>query len=421
LPATPWAAAATKSKAKQGVWSAAAVAAGVAAHYRMTNAADTEREEGTVGQGSGDLSLDNTNIAVGQTVTINTFTRTSWAMIVLASTASKLQLVTSAAGAISVDGAYVDRDLTTITAPTDDVGEIDVAITTATTTDLLAAPAANHRRNVRHLTVRNTHATVANTCTLQKIITATVYEKMKFTLQPGEYAVIPESGTPFVYDVGGGVKTAIAAPSTRTVLTAGTAATYTTPVGCRAIEVECIGGGGAGGGSASVASAGGAGGGGGSGGYTRKLFAPPAATYLYTIGAAGAPGVAGANNGGAGGDTTFGTLTAKGGSGGIAAAAAAATRALGGAGGIAGSGGDLNAPGDPGRAGVVMTAALVGTGAGGSNAFGGGAPGISAQGAGTGAVANTGSGGSGGAMVSAGAAVAGGAGGSGVIVVTEYY
>jgi predicted phage tail protein len=77
LPATPWAAAATKSKAKQGVWSAAAVAAGVAAHYRMTNAADTEREEGTVGQGSGDLSLDNTNIAVGQTVTINTFTRTS--------------------------------------------------------------------------------------------------------------------------------------------------------------------------------------------------------------------------------------------------------------------------------------------------------------------------------------------------------
>jgi transglutaminase/protease-like cytokinesis protein 3 len=76
-PATPWAAAATKSKAKQGVWSVAAVATGTAAHYRLTNAADTEREEGTVGLGSGDLSLDNTSIAIGQTVTINTFTRTS--------------------------------------------------------------------------------------------------------------------------------------------------------------------------------------------------------------------------------------------------------------------------------------------------------------------------------------------------------
>jgi hypothetical protein len=63
--------------AKQGVWSVAAVATGTAAHYRLTNAADTEREEGTVGLGSGDLSLDNTSIAIGQTVTINTFTRTS--------------------------------------------------------------------------------------------------------------------------------------------------------------------------------------------------------------------------------------------------------------------------------------------------------------------------------------------------------
>jgi hypothetical protein len=74
-PATPWNAAASGSKTKNGTWSVAAVAAGVAGHYRMKNAADTRREEGTVGQGSGDLSLDNTNIAVGQTVTINTFTK----------------------------------------------------------------------------------------------------------------------------------------------------------------------------------------------------------------------------------------------------------------------------------------------------------------------------------------------------------
>lgn len=78
LPATPWAAAATGSKAKQGTWSVAAVAAGTAAHYRLKNATDTEREEGTVTAtaGGGDATLDNTSIAVGQTVTVNTYTRT---------------------------------------------------------------------------------------------------------------------------------------------------------------------------------------------------------------------------------------------------------------------------------------------------------------------------------------------------------
>lgn len=74
-PASPWAAAAAGSKAKSGVWSDVGVAAGTAGHYRMKNAADTRREEGTVGLGSGDMSLDNTNIAIGQTLTINTFTK----------------------------------------------------------------------------------------------------------------------------------------------------------------------------------------------------------------------------------------------------------------------------------------------------------------------------------------------------------
>lgn len=79
LPATPWAAAASKSKAKQGVWGIAAVATGTAAHYRTKNAADTEREEGTATAtgGGGDMTLDNTSINTGQTVTISTYTRTA--------------------------------------------------------------------------------------------------------------------------------------------------------------------------------------------------------------------------------------------------------------------------------------------------------------------------------------------------------
>lgn len=71
-----WAAnAASGSKAKSGSWTVAAVAGGTAAHFRLKdNAGTTCHMQGSVGQGSGDLSLDNTNIANGQTVTINTFT-----------------------------------------------------------------------------------------------------------------------------------------------------------------------------------------------------------------------------------------------------------------------------------------------------------------------------------------------------------
>jgi hypothetical protein len=82
VPADAFAAAASGSCAKSGTWQdASADAAGTAAHFRLRETGDANgvsttlrRIEGTVGQGSGDLSLDNTNIAAGQQVTVNTFT-----------------------------------------------------------------------------------------------------------------------------------------------------------------------------------------------------------------------------------------------------------------------------------------------------------------------------------------------------------
>lgn len=80
LPATPWAAAAASSKAKNGTWSdPSADAAGTAAHFRLKNAADTKREEGTITStlvGTGDMLLDNVSIAAGQVVTVASYTRT---------------------------------------------------------------------------------------------------------------------------------------------------------------------------------------------------------------------------------------------------------------------------------------------------------------------------------------------------------
>jgi hypothetical protein len=77
LPSDWMAAAASGAKAKSGTWSATASATGTAAHFRLYDSGgSTCKIQGTVGAGSGDLSLDNTSITSGQTVTISTFTLT---------------------------------------------------------------------------------------------------------------------------------------------------------------------------------------------------------------------------------------------------------------------------------------------------------------------------------------------------------
>ena len=74
LPATPWAAASGGSKAKSGTWEdSSADGTGTAAHYRLKNAADTRRIDGTVSTSGADLNLNNTSINATQVVTINTF------------------------------------------------------------------------------------------------------------------------------------------------------------------------------------------------------------------------------------------------------------------------------------------------------------------------------------------------------------
>ncbi len=77
LPSDHMAAASGGTKAKLGTWQATASAAGTAGHYRVYKADGTTCvKQGGIGQGSGDMSLDNVTIANGQTVTINTHTLT---------------------------------------------------------------------------------------------------------------------------------------------------------------------------------------------------------------------------------------------------------------------------------------------------------------------------------------------------------
>ncbi|WP_440111809.1 hypothetical protein [Acidovorax sp. BL-A-41-H1] len=73
-------AASAGAKTLLGSWTVAAIAAGTAAHYRIVNnAGSTCHEQGniTATGGGGDLQLDNTSIANGQTVTITAKTLTA--------------------------------------------------------------------------------------------------------------------------------------------------------------------------------------------------------------------------------------------------------------------------------------------------------------------------------------------------------
>lgn len=71
-----WMAAASGgSKAKAGTWSGAASSGAIAGHFRVKDSGGTTcHMQGSIGEGTGDLSFDNTDINTGQTITITTFT-----------------------------------------------------------------------------------------------------------------------------------------------------------------------------------------------------------------------------------------------------------------------------------------------------------------------------------------------------------
>lgn len=79
LPSDWMAAAASGSKAKSGTWQSVGIAAGTAGHWRLyASDGTTCHAQGSITAtgGGGDMTLDNTSIAVDQVVTIATFTLT---------------------------------------------------------------------------------------------------------------------------------------------------------------------------------------------------------------------------------------------------------------------------------------------------------------------------------------------------------
>ncbi len=103
-------------------------------------------------------------------------------MLNLTSTSDKVQIVTGSAVAMEVHASYVDIDASNVITP----GRKNTEVSTATTTDVVASPAASTIRNVKTLVVRNNHASSSNDVTVRHTDGTTAVDIFKATLAFGE-------------------------------------------------------------------------------------------------------------------------------------------------------------------------------------------------------------------------------------------
>lgn len=120
--------------------------------------------------------------------------------MLLGSTTDKIQLVTSTTANIAVVASYADMDDTTKAVSVD---RQLTAIVTATTTDVVAAPAAGSSRKVKWLSISNTHASASNQVTILYNANGTTYEIEKVTLLAGERMSFVEGRGMKVFDAAG--------------------------------------------------------------------------------------------------------------------------------------------------------------------------------------------------------------------------
>lgn len=114
-------------------------------------------------------------------------------MLLLTATTDKIDLITSAAATVDVHASFMD--MTTADPPVvkgSTSGKQNTAISTAATTDVVAAPAASTVRNIKHLNIRNKSATTATDVTVRFNQNGTAYELAKETLAVGEELTFTE-------------------------------------------------------------------------------------------------------------------------------------------------------------------------------------------------------------------------------------
>lgn len=102
-------------------------------------------------------------------------------MLLLASTSDLLRVVTSAAVDTDVHATFADLNGTTVTP-----GRTNTAISTATTTTVVGSPGSSTYRSVKTMTVRNKHATTAQTTKVLHTDGTTAVELIEVVLSAGD-------------------------------------------------------------------------------------------------------------------------------------------------------------------------------------------------------------------------------------------
>lgn len=342
--------------------------------------------------------------------------------IILSSATDSLKVVTATATTtIDIHATWFDNVSGTITPDNTN----NAAVAGAATTTAVAGPSSG-QRNVRLLSINNTHASLSQTVTVTHTKAGgTAVQLFKCTLLTGEILHYTDQGF-LAFDAAGGVKSVgRTGRYLRTVVISNPTTSYTTGADTNTIFARLQGGGGQGGGcTVGSASISGGGGGGAAGGYAEKTFAvTPNTAYVVAVGLGGTTSGTGAVTGQVGGITTLAvggtTVTANGGLGGIGCTSAATVVTLGGAPPAVSTNGDINAAGEAGNPGFVSAVGVAVSGKGGSCKFGAGGNSLKTQGTGNAAIGN-GAGGGGGCTISTTGAVAGGAGTNGIITIDEF-
>lgn len=123
-------------------------------------------------------------------------------MLLLASTSDKLRVTTSAATTVDVHASWVDLVAPSTVTP----GRTNTAISTATTTDVVASPASSTYRTCKSLHIRNRHASTSNDITVIHTDGTTPVELIKVTLAAGDVLAYDEGSGWSVRDNQGNVK-----------------------------------------------------------------------------------------------------------------------------------------------------------------------------------------------------------------------
>lgn len=141
-------------------------------------------------------------------------------MLLLKTASDLLRIVTDAAGDIECHVSWMGHDAGTFTPDRD----VIPSITTATTTTILTGPASG-QYNVKHLNIRNNHASQAVLCTVFITDGTDQVDLIELTLLPGETLVFTQGGLWVHYDANGGVYPQVGALATQAEMEAGTSTT----------------------------------------------------------------------------------------------------------------------------------------------------------------------------------------------------